>query len=111
MLGLNFRRLYAALRPGRLYISGTGRAGTTFLMQLFTELGLDTGFKRVSDNKSYFPTARAGLEQDLFDRKGPRIVKSPFLCDHVDDVLAAGFKIGTRSYSHSASGPSPVLLV
>ena len=63
-------------------------------MQLFTELGLDTGFKRVSDNKSYFPTARAGLEQDLFDRKGPRIVKSPFLCDHVDDVLAAGFKIG-----------------
>jgi hypothetical protein len=87
--------LFAALRrPGRIYISGTGRAGTTFLMQLFTELGLDTGFKQVSDKRSYFPSARAGLEQDLFNPKGPGIVKSPFLCDHVDDVLAAGFKIG-----------------
>jgi hypothetical protein len=27
-----------------LIISGTGRSGTTFLVQLYTALGLDTGF-------------------------------------------------------------------
>ena len=28
----------------KVIITGTGRAGTTFLMQLLTAIGLDTGF-------------------------------------------------------------------
>jgi len=51
-----------------IIISGTGRAGTTFLVQLLTALGLDTGF---TDLASY-------------------IIKSPWLCDYLDEVLEDG---------------------
>lgn len=91
---------------GRVFISGTGRAGTTFLIQLLTDLGLDTGFDLLSDGRVrpdpapsvaaavYFETARAGFERDIFLASNPLIVKSPYVCDHVDDLLAAGIKIG-----------------
>jgi hypothetical protein len=78
---------------GKIYISGTGRSGTTFLTQLLTHLEQDTGFKDTKSKSDYFPLARAGLEKDIFDKDGPRIIKSPFLCDQVDKVLAAGIKI------------------
>lgn len=86
---------------GRVYISGTGRAGTTLLVQLLTRLGLDTGFDlgTISNNAEigpeqiYFQQARAGYEKDIFDLHGPRIIKSPYLCDNVDAVIAAGIKI------------------
>ncbi|GAA4118827.1 hypothetical protein ACFFTN_13735 [Aminobacter aganoensis] len=91
MLLKKLRGLFGPAETGRVYITGTGRAGTTFLMQLLTELGLDTGFHE-DDGSSYFATARAGLEWDIFDPTGPTIVKSPFLCDHMDDLLAAGFE-------------------
>lgn len=88
-----------------MFITGTGRAGTSFLLQLLTDLGLDTGFskevKRMfqggSDDltvSAYNEIARAGFERDLFDPKNPFIVKSPFLCDQVDSVLEAGIAIG-----------------
>jgi len=62
-------------------ISGTGRAGTTFLVQLLTELGFDTG------KGQYFENCSAGLEHDLRDNNAPFIVKSPHLCDHIDDIV------------------------
>jgi hypothetical protein len=74
----------------RIIISGTGRAGTTYLVQLLTELGLDTGEWA---EKDYFPKARAGFERGIFEPSGPRIIKSPFLCENVDAVLAAGIRI------------------
>lgn len=74
----------------RIFISGTGRAGPTYLVELLTELGLDTGEWSATD---YSPKARAGLERGIFDPCGPRIIKSPFLCENVDAVLAAGIKI------------------
>ena len=90
---------------GRLFISGTGRAGTSFLMQLLTELGLDTGYSRdfardpfkIADkdnDRKYFSQARAGFERDPFCDKNPMIVKCPTLCDSLDDVLSAGIKVG-----------------
>jgi len=69
-------------------ISGTGRAGTTFLMQLFTELGLDTGFRNSQEGIS--PNCNAGMELDLRQPFAPYIVKSPWLCGCLDDVLAGG---------------------
>ena len=68
MLRLVAKRLGIAKKPdrrGRILISGTGRAGTTFLVQLLTELGLDTGYsdpERVA--MTYSEQARAGLEWD-----------------------------------------------
>ncbi|MCC6942011.1 MAG: hypothetical protein IT551_10450 [Novosphingobium sp.] len=86
------------LPTGRIYISGTGRAGTTFLVQLLTELGLDTGFdgseiEGAEATPVYFKSARAGFEWDIFDKNGPQIIKSPYLCDNVDAVVASGISI------------------
>lgn len=62
-------------------------------MQFMTELGLDTGFRNARRQQAaYFPEARAGLEWDIYDRDAPMIVKSPYLCDHIDSLLGAGFK-------------------
>ena len=48
-------------------ITGTGRAGTTFLVELLTALGMDTGYD-VDDLPTRKSTvARAGLEHE--DRK------------------------------------------
>lgn len=81
-------------------ISGTGRAGTTFLVQLLTHLGLDTGFD-VNTMEStltarlagLYPIARAGLEMDIRDVSAPYIVKSPFLCDLLEEALASSVQI------------------
>ena len=70
-----------------MIISGTGRAGTTFLVQLLTELGFDTGFKK---GKSVDPNSHAGMELDIRDPNAPYVIKSPWLCDYLDDVLENG---------------------
>jgi hypothetical protein len=62
-------------------ISGTGRAGTTFLVQLLTELGLDTGL--TDSHTDIFENCNAGMEKDLREPDAPYIVKSPFLCDYL----------------------------
>jgi hypothetical protein len=66
-------------------ISGTGRAGTTFLMQLFTALGFDTGF---SDYQAAINlNCNAGMEFDLNSENLPFIIKSPFLCDELEKFI------------------------
>lgn len=71
-----------------LIISGTGRAGTTFLVQLFTALGLDTGFTDPASDLN--PNCDAGMEWDIRRADAPYIVKSPWLCDYLGEVLADG---------------------
>ncbi|MCK0207654.1 hypothetical protein MWN33_06360 [Starkeya koreensis] len=67
-------------------ITGTGRAGTSFLMQLLTRLDFDTGFsKKVPDLN---PIARAGFETDPRRPDAPYVVKSPWICDYIEEVLA-----------------------
>lgn len=69
-------------------ISGTGRSGTTFLVQLLSELKLDTGY---TDPAAFIdPGCRAGLEKDLRDPSAPYIIKSPWLCDYLGEVLEQG---------------------
>jgi hypothetical protein len=71
---------------GHVIISGTGRAGTTFLVQLLTELGLDTGF---SDPYVRFREDRnAGMEWNRQNiASAPYILKSPALCDELGPLL------------------------
>jgi hypothetical protein len=78
---------------GKVYISGTGRAGTTMLVQLLTELGLDTGFSRTDWKEAYFEKARAGCEWDLSDVNGPQFQKSPYLCDRLEEIVGQGVRI------------------
>lgn len=69
-------------------ISGTGRAGTTFLVALLTNLGFDTGFSEKEIERLKSETARAGLEHDIREEGSPYIIKSPWFCDYAGDVLA-----------------------
>lgn len=65
-------------------ISGTGRAGTTFLIQVLTHLGMDTGFSPSQtriENPGY-----GGLEIDIANPRCPYIVKWPHLCDSPDSL-------------------------
>ena len=65
-------------------ISGTGRAGTTFLLNLFHELNLDVGDVHPSQLSS---SSFGGLEHSFLDNNLPYIVKSPALCDHIDVIV------------------------
>ena len=67
-------------------ISGTGRAGTSFLVQLLTHLGLDTGY--TINDLTLHKHARAGLERDVRAPDAPYIVKSPWFCDYAEEVFA-----------------------
>lgn len=72
-----------------IVITGTGRSGTTFLIELLTQLGLETGFNAsdidIVSKKNHI--ARAGLEYDIRLPDCPFIVKSPWFCDHADEVI------------------------
>ncbi len=68
-----------------IIITGTGRTGTTFLMQLFTSLGLPTGFSDLATDVS--ANCQAGMEWDIRQAGAPYIIKSPWLCDYLDEVL------------------------
>jgi hypothetical protein len=71
-----------------LLISGTGRAGTTFLVQLLTELGLETGYSSSADGIQR--ECNAGMEwpiADIFKRTAPYVVKAPVLAEHINEVL------------------------
>jgi hypothetical protein len=71
-----------------IIISGTGRAGTTFLVQLFTELGMSTGFQ--NSQEGIIVNCNAGMELDLHQPDSPYIVKSPWLCDYLEELLQSG---------------------
>lgn len=71
-----------------IVISGTGRAGTTFLVELFTHLGLDTGFTSEDLAMRKDQHAQAGLERDIRKPSAPYIVKSPHFCDIAEQILS-----------------------
>ena len=60
----------------KIIITGPGRSGTTFLVQLLTRLGLDTGYEPYKE--PYLPEQRAGCEWVIdidFDRHDPAQIK------------------------------------
>lgn len=74
----------------KIIITGTGRAGTTFLVRLLTELGLDTGFPRDNWQRHVHAHCAAGMEWDLADPAAPRVVKNPDLCERLGPLIASG---------------------
>jgi len=73
-----------------LVVTGTGRAGTTFLVQLLGACGLDTG---LDGSEALDPIANAGCEWHLVARDLPYVVKSPELCGHLGSFIADGHAI------------------
>jgi hypothetical protein len=87
------RRVEADRAPQRhLLIAGTGRAGTSFLVRLLTELELDTHVSRFGDG-AWDDAAQAGLEfgpaayaaDDM-----PHVLKSPWAYQFIDESLKEG---------------------
>ena len=72
---------------GKVVIAGTGRAGTTLLVQVLTDLGLETGF---APDAPIDERVNAGLERAADDPAGPRIVKSPELSRGLAAIVEAG---------------------
>ncbi len=88
---------------GKIIITGPGRSGTTFLVQLLTRLGFDTGFEPYSE-VGYRADLRAGLEWPILDQidfskqshdemrtaidETPRILKGPDWSMVIKSLLA-----------------------
>lgn len=79
----------AASPNHKVIITGPGRSGTTFIMQLLTDLGFDTGF--TSSAMEISDISNAGLEQGLFTRPNRNapltpnyIIKSPLISDNLE---------------------------
>ena len=70
-----------------IVITGTGRAGTSFLVELLTNLGLDTGYRSEELNKFKYSLGRAGFENDIRKENNPYIVKDPVFCDYAEEVF------------------------
>lgn len=75
---------------GHTIISGTGRAGTTFLVQYFTAAGVDTGYTLEEVLAKPDRVSNAGLERSLTHPDLPPIVKSPWIADEIAAVLREG---------------------
>lgn len=71
----------------KVIITGTGRAGTTLLVQVLTDLGLDTGF---SPDHRVDERINAGLEFRIESPNAPRIVKDPNLSRRLGGLLDRG---------------------
>lgn len=74
------------LRP-KVVITGTGRAGTTLLVQVLTDLGLDTGYTSGAEGDT---RVHGGLEKDILSPDAPWIVKGPALSGQLGPLLEAG---------------------
>lgn len=68
-------------------ISGTGRAGTTFLVILLTRLGVDTGYTSETAVNNNIP--HAGLDYGYIKSETPLpyVIKGPWLCVTLEDSL------------------------
>jgi hypothetical protein len=76
-----------------LFIAGTGRAGTSFLVRYLTELGIDTHLKRHGLASGWDENANAGLEDAAFLSSSidlPYVIKSPFLYAYIDELIDRG---------------------
>lgn len=77
-----------------ILITGTGRAGTTLLVQLLTALDLDTGYTLDEAMHSVDHLARAGLEPNLKKDRLAQVVKAPGQADHIKRLLhSEGFEL------------------
>jgi hypothetical protein len=77
------------MREPKIVITGTGRAGTTLLVQVLDELGLDTGLAE-GKLSPYGPSVRAGLESRVDDPDAPTVVKDMTLGFRIREILESG---------------------
>lgn len=73
-----------------LLITGTGRAGTSFLVRYLHALGLETHFSRFGEHAAWHEEANAGAENlplSSLDAQLPYVVKSPWAAEFIEQML------------------------
>jgi len=68
----------------KIFISGTGRCGTTFLILLFTLLDFDTGFDKNNYQNFIFNNCNSGMERIYTDNH--QILKNPLFLNQIEDI-------------------------
>ena len=71
-----------------LLITGSGRAGTSFLVRYLTEAGLDTHLSRRGPRAWFDENANAGLEDMLTDPNPPYVVKNTWAFEMIEEILS-----------------------
>lgn len=71
-----------------IVITGTGRSGTTLLVELMTHLGLNTGFQPGLLESLKIELINAGLEHTVGTESCPYIAKDPWFCDYAEDIFS-----------------------
>ena len=69
----------------KIYISGTGRCGTTFLIKLFTFLNFDTGFTKETYKNYIFKNCNSGMEFTYNSK--PYIIKDPHILKYIENII------------------------
>lgn len=98
----------------KIFISGTGRCGTTFLMIIFTYLKLDTGFTIENFKERIFQPCNSGLEfgNEISFVPPYKYVKKPdflnkidILCENMNEnpKLIKYMIIPIRNYEHATT--------
>lgn len=77
----------------KVLITGTGRSGTTFLVALLTELGCDTGFSKHNYMNNVDEKCLGGLENNFVTNDNAYILKNPFFCIQIPQIIDNGFDI------------------
>jgi hypothetical protein len=72
-----------------ILITGTGRAGTTLLVQILTALGFDTGFTIEQALSGVDPLARAGLEPNIKKDRLAHVIKVPGKVEKLERLFAS----------------------
>ena len=75
------------LKKHHSIITGIGRSGTTLLVKLLTQLGLDTGYAIETMEEHIYDNCNAGLEQSLLKPNAPYIVKDTWICNYIDEIV------------------------
>jgi len=69
----------------KIFITGTGRCGTTFLIKLFSFLNFDTGFNESNYNDYIFANCNSGMNR-LYDEPY-NIIKNPLIISDIYTIL------------------------
>lgn len=69
----------------RIYITGSGRCGTTFLIKLFSFLNYDTGYTRENYEKSILKNCNSGMEKQHNDCN--YIIKNPTIMENIEAII------------------------
>lgn len=69
----------------KILITGTGRCGTTFLIKLFSFLGLNTGYNRDNYKKCIYSNCNSGMEKDY--KENFYILKNPLFMSNIKAIV------------------------